>query len=434
MKIALLAGTQSGCGKTTIMLALLQYLKSQKHSITSFKAGPDFLDPLWHQLITERISYNLDTRMVGLEQSQQQINKQHQQVELALIEGVMGLFDGRSGVGLDGSSADLAKGLQCPVILVVNAKGMSGSIVPLVSGFCDYADKMGVTISGVIANRVGSAHHAKLLKDFLSDYDMPPLLAWMEKDVPALAERHLGLIRPDEVDVPGFADYFHVDKQALLTAFSEWLACDKAIEKPEQLLAGKTIAIAKDKACCFIYPANIDCLIELGAEIVYFSVVAGDAIPKNADAVWLPGGYPELYAEQLSVSSTWDSLNQFIQAGNPVLAECGGSMLLGEQLLGHDGVAWPMAGILPYRSKMQKKLASLGYREDISGIRGHEFHYSLRESDADFESCFQCSRGDKGIHYKNLRASYIHWYFSSAADVLASWLDGDVACNVSTAI
>jgi len=141
MKIALLAGTQSGCGKTTVMLALLQYLKSQNHSITSFKAGPDFLDPLWHQLITERTSYNLDTRMVGLEQSKQLINKQHRQVDLALIEGVVGLFDGRSGVGLDGSSADLAKGLQCPVILVVNAKGMSGSIVPLVSGYCEYAKK-----------------------------------------------------------------------------------------------------------------------------------------------------------------------------------------------------------------------------------------------------------------------------------------------------
>ena len=156
MKIALLAGTQSGCGKTTVMLALLQYLNKQNHKVTSFKAGPDFLDPLWHQLITERTSYNLDTRMVGLEQSKWQINKQSNQVDLALIEGVMGLFDGRTGVGLDGSSADLAKGLESSVVLVVNAKGISGSIVPLVSGYCDYAERMGVSISGVIANHVGS--------------------------------------------------------------------------------------------------------------------------------------------------------------------------------------------------------------------------------------------------------------------------------------
>jgi len=421
MKIALLAGTQSGCGKTTVMLALLQHLKSQKQSITSFKAGPDFLDPLWHQLITGRTSYNLDTRMVGLEQSQQQINKQHQQVELALIEGVMGLFDGRSGVGLDGSSADLAKGLKCPVILVVNAKGMSGSIVPLVSGFCDYAEKMGVTISGVIANRVGSAHHAKLLKDFLIDYKMPPLLAWMEKDAPVLAERHLGLVAPANVDIPDFSACFHVDTEALLSAFSEWNSFEIVVDISIKRLAGKTIAIAKDAACCFIYQANIDWLNEQGAEIQYFSLIAGDEVPKNANAIWLPGGYPELYAEQLSVSKSWESINQFIQAGHPVLAECGGSMLLGEQLIDIDGVAWPMAGLLPYQSKMQKKLASLGYREDVTGVRGHEFHYSKRSSEQEFKTCFECSRGDKGINYKNLRSSYIHWHFASAPDVVASW-------------
>jgi len=420
MKIALLAGTQSGCGKTTVMLALLQYLKAQKNSICSFKAGPDFLDPLWHQLITARTAYNLDTRMVGLEQSQQQINKQHQQLELALIEGVMGLFDGRTGVGLDGSSADLAKGLKCPVILVVNAKGMSGSIVPLVSGFCDYAEKMGVTISGIIANRVGSAHHASLLKNFLLNYHMPPLLAWMEKNAPALAERHLGLVTPGTPEIPDYTACFHVDTEALLAAFSEWNESPKRYD-PKKRLSGQTIAIAKDEACCFIYPANLDWLNEQGAQIEYFSVIDGDAVPKNATAVWLPGGYPELHAELLSVSKSWKSLSQFIKAGHPVLAECGGSMLLGEQLIDVDGMVWPMAGVLPYQSKMQKKLASLGYREDKSGVRGHEFHYSKRLSDRVFEGCFECARGDKGIRYKNLRASYIHWYFASAPDVVATW-------------
>jgi len=421
MKIALLAGTQSGCGKTTIMLALLQYLKTQNHSITSFKAGPDFLDPLWHQIITKRTSYNLDTRMVGLEQSQQQVNKQHQQVELALIEGVMGLFDGRSGVGLDGSSADLAKGLQSPVILVVNAKGMSGSIVPLVSGFCDYAEKMGVTISGVIANQVGSAHHASLLKNFLLDHQMPPLLAWMEKDAPALVERHLGLVSPGNIDIPDFLSCFHVDAPVLLSAFSEWNEVAPVSEIQNKRLAGKKIAIAKDAACCFIYPANIDWLKQQGAEILYFSVIAGDKVPKNADAMWLPGGYPELYAQALSVSKSWESLNQFIQSGFPVLAECGGAILLGEQLFDIHGTAWSMAGVLPFYSKMQKKLASLGYREEVSGVRGHEFHYSTRVGEQELEGCFECSRGDKGVRYKNLRASYIHWYFASDPDVMASW-------------
>jgi len=422
MKIALLAGTQSGCGKTTIMLALLQYLKKHNHRITAFKAGPDFLDPMWHQLITGRVSYNLDTRMVGLEQSRLIINKQHKQTDLALIEGVMGLFDGRTGVGLDGSSASLAKGLDCPVILVVNAKGISGSIVPLVSGYCDYAQKMGVTISGIIANQVGSSHHAGLLKNFLQDYNMPPLLAWMEKEVSALPERHLGLVMPEEVEAPDFQSSFHVESQALSAAFTDWIAADETFFNQPKLLSGKKIAIAKDAACCFIYPANIDWLCEQGAEIQYFSVVNGDAVPQDADAVWLPGGYPELYAQQLSVSSSWTSLNQFIQAGYPVLAECGGSMLLGKQLIDHDGTAWSMAATLPYSSKMQGKLASLGYREEASGMKGHEFHYSVRECEADLQACFDCSRGDRGIRYKNLRVSYIHWYFSSAPDVMATWL------------
>ncbi|MCK4842789.1 MAG: cobyrinate a,c-diamide synthase [Methylococcales bacterium] len=423
MKIALLAGTQSGCGKTTIMLALLQYLKQQQKNIVSFKTGPDFLDPMWHQLLTDQVSYNLDTRMVGLNESKKIINKQHQQNDLALIEGVMGLFDGRTGVGQDGSSADLAKGLNCPVILVVNAKGMSGSIVPLVSGFCDYANKMGVNISGIIANQVGSAHHASLLKSFLADYHMPPLLAWMEKESAVLAERHLGLVAPDQIDIPNFLTKFHVDDDALSLAFIEWSDINQnAYPIEKKLLINKKIAIAKDAACCFIYQANIDWLQDQGANVCYFSVIKGEAVPSDADALWLPGGYPELYAQQLSVSNSWDSIRRFIEADKPVLAECGGSMLLGKQLIDITGTVWAMAGILPYRSKMQKKLASLGYREEASGIRGHEFHYSSRECEEQLPSSFECSRGDQGIRYKNLRASYIHWYFASAPKVISAWL------------
>lgn len=422
MKIALLAGTQSGCGKTTIMLALLQYLKKQNHRITSFKSGPDFLDPHWHQRITQRVSYNLDTRMVGGDESRRLINNQHKETDFALIEGVMGLFDGRTGVGLDGSSADLAKVLDCPVILVVNAKGMSGSIVPLVSGFCDYANKMGVKITAIVANQVGSTHHAELLKTFLQDYKMPPLLAWMEKDAPTIPERHLGLTMPGKVEIPNFLSSFHVDEQVLSTVFSDWRVVDIALTTHGNNLLGKKIAIAKDAACCFIYQANIDRLNEQGAEVYYFSVLKGDLLEQGTDAVWLPGGYPELFGEQLSVSSSWDSLNQFIEDGNPVLAECGGSMLLGKQLTDLDGNTWAMAGTLPYSSKMQNKLASLGYREDISGMKGHEFHYSTRDSIENMQPCFDCSRGDKGIRYKNLRVSYIHWYFSSAPEVMISWL------------
>ena len=373
MKLALLAGTQSGCGKTTIMLALLQYLKAQQHNVVSFKSGPDFLDPLWHQAVTGRLSYNVDTRMIGEHLSTQLIAKQAASADCALIEGVMGLFDGRSGVGGSGSSAELAKKLQVPVFLVIDAKGMSGSVAPMVSGFVSYAKKMDVNIAGVIANRVGSKHHAGLLGEVLQQCKLPPLCAWMEKEAPVLPERHLGLVQPGEVSLPNFLPFLHIEVDSLLGLFADTFFLQLKTAE-QRLLNNKKIAIAKDAACCFIYPANVDFLQQHGAEIIYFSPVAGDAVPENADALWLPGGYPELFVEQLSQSNTWESLQLFVETGKPILAECGGAMLLGKVLIDHDGKQWPMAKILPYRSIMQNRLASLGYREEASGVRGHEFH------------------------------------------------------------
>ncbi len=420
MKLALLAGTQSGCGKTSVMLALLQYFRHQKQSIAAFKSGPDFLDPLWHQAVTGRPSYNLDTQMIGIDLSRQIIQR-HQSFEWGLIEGVMGLFDGRAGVGEAGSSIDLAAQLDSPVILVVDAKGMSGSLVPLVHGFCHYAEKKSVTIQGIIANRVGSAHHASLLEDLLVMHELPPLIAWMKKDAPALSERHLGLKRPNESLLPDFSDYFQVDDSALKNAFSSWPQQQIETHLPTGLLSGQTIAVAKDDACCFLYPANLDWLVEQGARLEFFSLLTGETVPDNADALWLPGGYPELYAQQLSQSPGLQSIKDFILADKPVLAECGGAMLLGRQLIHSNGCAWPMAGVLPFNSRMQNKLASLGYRQEQSGPRGHEFHHSLRESDQAFEPAFELPRGDNGIRYKNLRASYIHWYFASSPEIIATW-------------
>ena len=230
MKLALLAGTQSGCGKTTIMLAVLQYLKAQQHNIVSFKSGPDFLDPLWHQVVTGKISYNLDTRMVGVPLCERLLANQAAAADIAVIEGVMGLFDGRSGVGGSGSSAELANVLQVPVFLVVDAKGMSGSIVPLVKGFAEYAENMGVGIAGIIANRVGSPHHASLLREVLHEHRQPPLIAWMEKNAPVLPERHLGLVQPAEVELPDFLPFFHIEVNNFVELFAETF-----FSRPEKL-------------------------------------------------------------------------------------------------------------------------------------------------------------------------------------------------------
>lgn len=426
MKIALLAGTHSGCGKTSVMLAWLQAMQQAGLNVASFKTGPDFLDPLWHEAVTGTASYNLDTQMVGLSDSVRQL--QTTTADYALIEGVMGLFDGRTGVGEAGSSLDLARQLCTPVLLVVDVRGMSGSVVPLVQGFCTAAQAKGVRIAGIVANRVGSAHHAALIKGFLADYGLPPLVAWLEKNAPVLPERHLGLVLPESV--PDFLPFFHFDER--LIAWGELASVASADPyEPRQghgqatcgLLQGKTIAISRDAACCFIYPANLDCLHAQGAKLVFFSPLAGDAVP-DCDALWLVGGYPEIYAEELAQSATWASLRHFIEAGYPVLAECGGMMVLGTELIDINGQAWQMAGVLPFSVIMRARLVSLGYR-DLAGLTGHEFHYSERVAHATLPSCYALDRGDKGIRYKNLRAAYIHWYFPSQAVTIARWFSGD---------
>ena len=425
MRIALLAGTHSGCGKTTITLALLRYFQNQNQAITAFKAGPDFLDPLWHQAIMGKASYNLDTRMMGEEACRLQLLAQAEHTEIALIEGVMGLFDGASGVGGEGSSVDLARVVHSPVILVVDAAGMSGTIAALVSGFVQFAAQKQVCISGIIANKVGSTYHAELLKNALLEYDLPPLVAWMARNSESLGERHLGLKTPVNASIPDFSAFFHIDAPALLQAFKAITPIQISPITATPGLKGKTIAVAKDEACCFIYPANLDWLRANGADVVFFSPVAGEVVPDGVDAVWLPGGYPELHVQALSVSATWASLNAVANAGKPILAECGGAMLLGKAIVDINGKQWPMAAMFPFLSIMQPRLASLGYRADKSGVRGHEFHYSTRENAMELTPAFDVEQGDNGVRYNNVRASYIHWYFSSETEHVARWFNAD---------
>jgi len=431
----LIAGTQSGCGKTTATLAWMQYIRASGKTIAPFKSGPDFLDPMWHEVACGRTSYTMDTRMVGIAMSRQLLAEKSAGADISIIEGVMGLFDGRSGVGGEGSSAHLAQELGLPVILVVSAKGMSGSIVPLVEGFVARAKTMDVQIAGIIANHVGSENHAKLLREFLNDFELPPLVAWLDKHAPKLPERHLGLKMPSELDLPDFSKHFHVEK-GFLSYFTtetqrhrEKTMLQNTSAPPRlcgELLKNKTIAISKDEAFCFIYAANTEWLEAQGAEVAYFSPLAGDEVPDHADALWLVGGYPELHLEALSQSKSLLSIRDFIENDKPVLAECGGMMVLGENIQ-HGVQTVTMSGILPCDFVMQDKLAGLGYREDKRGVRGHEFHHSKREFTTEARRCgatqeaFEVNRGDPGIRYKNLRASYIHWYFASQPQEVASW-------------
>lgn len=421
MKVALLAGSHSGCGKTTAMLALLQYLQQRGLEPRSFKVGPDFIDPLWHTAVTHKPCYNLDTEMIGAAESQALLEKVAGLDGLALIEGVMGMFDGKTGIGQAGSSVDLARRLAVPVLLVIDAHGMAGSIAPMVAGYYEYANRMNVQVRGVIANRVGGDYHAGLLRQALLESGLPPLVAWIGSQPQSLAERHLGLTLPEDGhELANFQQSISVDEAALLGCFAAVKSTPDQVAT-SRLLAGKTIAIAKDAACCFIYPANLDWLTEQGAKLSFFSPLAGDPVP-SADGLWLPGGYPELHGQSLANSASLTSIKAFIESGKPVLAECGGTMLLGESLVDPSGNAWRMAGVLPFVSRMGPGIAALGYRQEASGMRGHEFHFSIRESESELSPAFVVNEGDAGVRYRNLRASYVHWYFKSAPTVAAQWL------------
>ncbi|MBF0427166.1 MAG: cobyrinate a,c-diamide synthase [Magnetococcales bacterium] len=435
----IIAGTRSQSGKTTTTLALMAKLHHTGIPIAPFKAGPDYIDPAWHQEICHLPSWNLDTFMVG-RSTCHTLFHQVRQGRLGIVEGVMGLFDGKSGVGGPGSTADLAATLGLPVILVVEARGMAGSIAPLVAGF--NAAARGFHLAGIIANGVGSDSHARLLAGILEESALPPLLGWLPRDPTlALAERHLGLTLPADQITPNpeyptrLATALRCDPERLLAAVAEATLPATVTTDPNQsltlppahdlgdtpLLAGQTIAIARDQAFCFLYAANLAWLETMGARLHFFSPLAGTLPPPATTAIWLPGGYPELHGATLANSTTWPELRRHVAAGTPVLAECGGMMALGESLVDPEGKTWPMAKILPITTRMSGRLAGLGYRHEAGGTRGHEFHHSVREGATTQEPAFVVDKGDAGLRVHNVRASYIHWYFPSAPRQVAAW-------------
>ncbi|MBF0110191.1 MAG: cobyrinate a,c-diamide synthase [Magnetococcales bacterium] len=424
----IIAAPQSRSGKTTVTLALMALLKQKGIPVAPFKAGPDYLDGAWHQIILDRPSYNLDTFMVGSAECCRLFREKRGQA-LGIVEGVMGLFDGRTGVGGPGSTADLARQLGLPVLLVVNVRGMAGSLVPLVQGFVAAAE--GFEIAGILANHAGSRNHADRLAGWLAEYRLPPLIGWMgrEEDL-ALQERHLGLTLPGEAPIPPswdrLARSLHLDWDLFSGCFQVLpevasTVASVAASSAHTPLEGKKIAIAQDAAFTFIYAANLECLERMGASLHFFSPLAGDSLPRDSDAVWLPGGYPEVHARQLAASPTLGMLRDFGRSGGFILAECGGMMALAAYLVDHRGDSWPMAGFFPMRTVMTSRLAGLGYRQERSGVRGHEFHHSIREP-CPLPPAFVVDRGDGGLFLHNVRASYVHWYFPSAPDVVASWL------------
>jgi cobyrinic acid a,c-diamide synthase len=410
----------SGQGKTTVVAALARLHTRLGRRVRVFKCGPDFLDPQIHRVASGNDCYNVDLWMCGEADGAWRLAAAAAESDLILVEGVMGLYDGEP------SGAEIAARFGLPIVAVINGASMATTFGAIAFGLKHY--RPGTDLVGALANRVAGERHAELLRAALpADIDW---LGWLARDVDgALPERHLGLLPAAEISgldarLERIADLLAETGAATLPPPAAFATAKAPVIEP--LLAGVRIAIARDAAFCFLYPANLDCLRELGAELVYFSPLAGDALP-DCDAVWLPGGYPELHGETLSAASTlWAALGAHIAAGRPLLAECGGMMSLFDAITGTDGVRHAMAGILPGEIHMQRLLAALGMcsatlaavddedGEPCAELRGHSFHYSRAETAlAPFTRALRADgRPGEAIYSRQrLTASYMHFYF-----------------------
>lgn len=430
----LIAAPASGQGKTTVTAALARLHARAGRRVRAFKCGPDFLDPMWLQLATGHAVHNIDLWMTGEADIQARLHAAAREADLIIVEGVMGLFDGEP------SAADLARRFGLPVLAVIDASAMTGTFGALAFGLQHY--RPALPWAGVLANRVGSERHARMLQAALpSDEDGGSanwLGAVLRNEAFALPERHLGLGMagelPDALDrLDAAADALQqtVLGQMDTAALRRWSVSFEApatAPAQRQLLAGKTVAVARDAAFCFIYQANLDTLRALGARLVFFSPLANEQVPA-CDAVWLPGGYPELHASALSASHTSrDSLETHVWAGRPVWAECGGMMQLFETLVDLQGEPHAGWGLLPGVVRMQTRLAALGpqqlaLRQGV--LRGHTFHYSVCETPLAPTLRTAPARGNAGateVLYQHgpVRASYFHaWLASSPAAAAA---------------
>ncbi|MGB7802786.1 cobyrinate a,c-diamide synthase [Buttiauxella sp.] len=443
-----IAGTSSGCGKTTVTLGLLRALMQRHLRVQPFKIGPDYLDSGWHSAVTGIASRNLDAFMVPTTTLNGLFARQMQQADVAVIEGVMGLYDGYGTDPNYCSSAAMAKQLGCPVILLVDGKAVSTSIAATVMGFQRFDPTL--NIAGVILNRVNSDSHYQLLAGAITRYCGLPVLGRVPvmADV-ALPSRHLGL-------VPAQENVQHDDRwQTLAKQIEETINIDHllALTRLNRLPDGDTsgmgdgasgegltLALAEDEAFNFYYPDNLDMLEQAGVTIQRFSPLHDTKIP-DCQMIYLGGGYPEVHASRLAANLPMrQSLQDAHQRRIPLYAECGGLMYLGESLTDGDGETHAMCGVLPGHSQMGKRLTRFGYceataRQDTllakkgETLRGHEFHYS--DFHGPLPAALDCckwrdgvalSRWQGGVQHQATFASYLHVHFAQRPGLLNQWL------------
>ncbi|RUM92420.1 MAG: cobyrinate a,c-diamide synthase, partial [Thermodesulfatator sp.] len=394
----LVAGVSSGCGKTTVSLGLMAALREMGEDVQAFKCGPDFIDTSLHRMVTGKTSWNLDVRMCGRGYVRSLFNHVATRKGINVVEGVMGLFDGG-----EASAANLARLLEIPVILVVDASSAAESIAAVIRGFEEMDP--GIDIPGIILNRIASPRHLELIQEAVSNHCRSRIIGALRRNRDVhIPSRHLGLFMDHETPlgenlsqlasfIREFVDIKEIMKistQAASRAYSPASPFSQ-LEELDGATSRVPVGIAQDEAFCFYYPDNLKLLEIAGAELVPFSPIRDQHLPDGIQGLYLGGGYPELYCQDISLNHTMRSaVRRFSMEGRPLFAECGGFMYLCRWITDNQGQAFEMAGIFPGNAFMQKRLSSLGYRDVTINapcvlgspgdrLNGHEFHYSRTE-------------------------------------------------------
>lgn len=438
----IIAGTHSGSGKTTVVMGLGLALTKRGLRVQPFKTGPDYIDPGFHSHATGRICRNLDSMLLDKDPLLELFHRSSQDADISIVEGVMGLFDGASGLDDRGSSASLARISHTPVILVIDARAMARSAAAVVLGFNSLDPSL--KLAGVIFNRIGSPRHYEMIKSAVESTTSVPVLGYLprEKNI-TMPERHLGLVPAWEKE--GYEETEklltdlveeHIDLEKIISiarSAEDFPPFRQTIFKGEPETDTVSLAIAMDDAFHFYYQDNLDLLEHMGAKLIPFSPVKDRHLPKGISAIYIGGGFPELLAEDLEANeSIKQDIRDMAARGMPIYAECGGFMYLVESIEGKDGKLHEMAGLFPGRMVMKKRLRSLGYcngeilKDTLIGprgtsLRGHVFHWSSYEGPEDMDYALKLTKGDQvtmeGLSEGNVMASYLHVHFASTPTI-----------------
>ncbi len=442
----IIAATQSGSGKTTITTGLIAALRRRGLDVQSYKVGPDYIDTSWHTLASGKISHNLDSWLVGEDKLKEIFVATSSGADISIIEGVMGLYDGgRGGIS---STAEIAKLLNAPVVLVIDAKSMGTSAAAIALGFREF-DRT-INFAGVILNRLGSESHRKMIVDALNQIGIKCFGGLRRNDEFILPERHLGLVPTTENNSAGVIEKIsaavesQVDVDELIRLGRREKGKGKSLiptspfsHFPFPLVK---IAVARDAAFSFYYGESLRELEKLGAEIIFFSPLDDETLPEGISGMIIGGGFPEMFAARLEQNKKLHAqIFDAARIGLPIFAECGGFMYLMNRLINFDGKSFEMCGVLDGSATMTNKLQTVGYVEAeilsdcILGkagdkIRAHEFHFST-ELGTSGDKIFKCKRMRTGKEYfagaskKNVVASYLHIHFAGCPDVAKNFVD-----------